>query len=40
MTIDHFNRNVNIYKSITAQDLQQLAQKYYDKNDFYEVVVI
>jgi zinc protease len=40
MTIEHFNRNVNIYKNITAQDLQKLAQQYYDKNDFYEVVVI
>lgn len=40
MTIENFNRNVNIYKTITAQDLQKLAQQYYDKNDFYEVVVI
>lgn len=40
MTIENFNRNVNIYKTITAKDLQRLAQKYYDKNDFYEVVVI
>lgn len=40
MTVENFNRNVNIYKTITAEDLQKLAQQYYDKNDFYEVVVI
>lgn len=37
---DHFNRNIGIYKSITAPELQALAQKYFDPTDFYEVVVV
>jgi zinc protease len=36
----HFNNNINIYKSITAKELQVLAQRYYNKEDFYEVVVV
>lgn len=37
----HFNRNVETYKSITAEDLQRLAVKYYsDRTEWYEVVVI
>lgn len=40
MTIENFNRNVNIYKKITAKELQTLAEQYYDRKDFYEVVVI
>jgi len=40
LTIEHFNRNVQIYKTITAERLQQLAQQYFDTTDFYEVVVI
>lgn len=37
---DYFNNNIRIYKTITAKELQALAQKYFDTNDFYEVVVI
>ncbi len=40
LTVEHFNRNVNIYKSITAQELQLLAQKYFNKEDYHEVVVV
>lgn len=40
LTVEHFNNNINIYKNITAQELQVLAQKYYDVKDFYEVVVV
>jgi zinc protease len=40
LTIEHFNRNIEIYKTITAEDLQKLAQKYFGKDDYYEVVVI
>ncbi len=40
MTIEHFNRNINIYKTITAKDLQALAQKYFTVDDYYEVVVV
>ncbi len=39
-TEDHFNRNINIYKTVTAKELQLLAQKYFGKADFYELVVI
>ena len=35
-----FNNNIRIYKTITAAELQLLARKYFDVNDFYEVVVI
>jgi len=37
---DYFYNNIRIYKSITAAQLQQLAQKYYGPENFYEVVVI
>ncbi len=40
MTIENFNRNINIYKNVTAAELQQLAQKYFRTDDFYEVVVV
>ncbi len=39
MNAEHFNRNINIYKTITAPEIKALAQKYYT-GDFYEVVVI
>jgi zinc protease len=39
-TEDYFNNNIHIYKTVTAQELQALAQKYFDPKDFYEVVVI
>jgi predicted Zn-dependent peptidase len=37
---DYFNNNINIYKTVTAKELQLLAQKYFDRNTFFEVVVI
>jgi len=40
MTEANFNDNVNIYKNVTAKELQQLAQKYYKTEDFFEVVVV
>ncbi len=39
-TEDHFNRNINIYKTVTAKELQLLAQKYFARADFHELVVI
>lgn len=39
-TEEYFNNNIRIYKTITAKGLQELAQKYFDMKDFYEVVVI
>lgn len=40
MTEANFNRNVNIYKTITADELQTLAQKYLRANDYHEIVVV
>jgi len=40
LTIDHFNRNIDIYKSVTAKQLQELAQKYFQPDDYYEIVVV
>lgn len=40
MTIENFNRNINIYKTITAKELQVLAQRYLQPQDYHEVVVI
>lgn len=40
MSEEDFNRNIDIYKNITAKELQELAKKYYQLDNFYEVVVI
>ena len=37
---DYFNTNINVYKTVTAKELQSLAQKYFDKQAFCEIVVI
>lgn len=37
---DYFNNAVNIIKTISAKELQQLAQNYFVKDDFYELVVV
>lgn len=39
-TVDYFNRNIETYKTITANKLRDLAQKYYKTDEFYEVVVV
>ena len=39
-TEDYFNNNIRIYKSVTAKELQLLAQKYFNTKDFHEIVVI
>lgn len=39
-TKERFNQNIELYKSITPEKLQTLAQKYYQKENFYELVVI
>jgi zinc protease len=36
----HFNENVAVYKTIGAQELQTLAQRYFAPADYHEVVVI
>lgn len=40
LTAQHFDNNINTYKNITSAELQALAQKYYHRDNFYEVVVI
>lgn len=37
---DHFDSNIEIYKTITPVQLQDLAQRYLDKKDYYELVVV
>lgn len=37
---DHFDKNLVVYKNITSQQLRDLAQKYLDRKDYHEVVVI
>ncbi len=37
---DYFSSSINTIKSVTAEDLQELAQKYLNPEDFYELVVI
>ena len=39
-TEEYFNNNINIYKTVTAKELQLLAQKYFSRADYYEIVVI
>jgi zinc protease len=39
-TKDHFDTNVQTYKTVTAVELQALANRYFKKDDFYEVVVV
>lgn len=37
---ERFDRNIEIYKTVDAATLQALAQKYYDREAFYEIVVV
>jgi predicted Zn-dependent peptidase len=39
-SIDDFNQNIEIYKTINPAKLQELAQRYLNKEDYYELVVI
>jgi predicted Zn-dependent peptidase len=38
-TEERFYKNIEIYKSITAEQIQALANKYYQEDSFYELVV-
>lgn len=40
LPVEHFDENIAIYKSVTAQELHELAQQYFNKEDFHEIVVI
>lgn len=37
---DRFDANIQTYKQIGAEELRTLAQRYFNKNDFYELVVV
>ncbi|HEX4849971.1 MAG TPA: insulinase family protein, partial [Puia sp.] len=37
---EYFYRGIDIIKSITPLELQELANKYFDVNDYYELVVV
>lgn len=39
-TEEYFYNNIKIYKTITPENVMQLAKKYLRKDDFYEVVVV
>lgn len=38
-TEERFYNNIKLYKSITPTEIQALAQKYFDKSSFYELIV-
>ncbi|MEZ5017725.1 MAG: pitrilysin family protein [Flavipsychrobacter sp.] len=40
LSIDTFDRNIEVYKSLTPTQVLDQAQKYFNKADFHEVVVI
>jgi zinc protease len=40
MPTGQFDRNIEIYKSITPEHLQQLARQYLRKEDYYELIVV
>lgn len=40
MPAGQFDRNIEIYKSITPEHLQQLARQYLRKEDYYELIVV
>ena len=39
LTVDHFNHNVATYKSITAEQVRTMAEKYLNMDDFYNLIV-
>jgi predicted Zn-dependent peptidase len=36
----HFNNNIRIYKTITAEELKALAEQYFKPEDYYEIAVV
>ena len=36
---DSFDKNIETYKNISADELQKLAQKYFQQEQFYELLV-
>jgi predicted Zn-dependent peptidase len=40
LTDEYFYRSLRIIKETTAEELQSLAQKYLQPDDFYEMIVV
>jgi predicted Zn-dependent peptidase len=40
LTADYFNSSISTIKKITSKELQELANKYLDAEDFYELTVV
>jgi zinc protease len=40
MDENYFYQSINTIKTVTAKDLQELAQKYLNPEEFYELVVV
>jgi predicted Zn-dependent peptidase len=40
LTVEHFNKNIGIYKNVTADELSTLAKKHFNKESFFEITVI
>ncbi len=40
LSADYFNNSISTIKKITSEELQQLANKYLQPEDFYELTVV
>jgi zinc protease len=40
LTEDYFYNSINTIKSITAEEIKELAEKYLKPEEFYELVVV
>jgi len=40
LTEDYFYTSINTIKTITAEEIKELAEKYLKPEDFYELVVV
>ena len=40
LTVEHFNKNINIYKNVTVEELSAIARKHFTKESFFEITVI
>ncbi len=39
LSSDYFQNYIDTIKSITPEEIRNLTQKYFDKNDLYELIV-
>lgn len=40
MPVEHFHNNISIYKAISVAQVQELANRYYREEDFYNLIVV